>query len=90
MSDEFAGIDVGRRSAPALVDIDGDGDLDLVVGSEDGPLTLFRNTGTRTAPVFTVSASRSTVPTQAYSAPAFGDLTGDGKLDLLAGTSGAG
>jgi hypothetical protein len=31
-------------------DIDGDGDLDLFAGTEDGRVYLFRNVGTRTAP----------------------------------------
>ena len=39
----FNGIDVGDVSAPTFVDIDGDGDLDAVVGESDGTLNYFEN-----------------------------------------------
>ncbi len=32
----FNGMDVGSDSSPALVDLDGDGDLDMVAGEKDG------------------------------------------------------
>jgi hypothetical protein len=42
---QFIHIDVGSSSSPVLVDIDGDGDLDLFIGAEDGTVRYFRNSG---------------------------------------------
>jgi hypothetical protein len=53
-------IDLGNETIATLADIDGDGDLDLIVGNKVSPRTgvaaelyLYRNDGTRTAPRFT-------------------------------------
>jgi len=43
----------GGNSAPCVVDWDGDGRFDLVVGEyEDGAVRLYRNVGERGAPRF--------------------------------------
>jgi FG-GAP-like repeat len=86
----FNGIDVGLFSAPAFADLDGDGDLDAVVGQYDGSLRYFENTGSATAPAFTERAGAANPidfgTVLHYSAPSFGDLDGDGDLDAVAGS----
>ena len=83
----FNGIDTGFNSTPALADLDGDNDLDLVVGSQDGNLAYFENTGTAPAPVFTQRTGAANpldgISMNANSAPEPADLDGDGDLDLV-------
>jgi hypothetical protein len=89
VSDTFEEMDVGRRSAPALADVDRDGDLDLVIGSDAGGVFLFRNEGTRTAPRF-VRDPGFRLDVSPLSTPAFGDVDGDDDLDLVVGGVGGG
>jgi len=84
ISDEFGDLDVGRRSLPVLYDIDADGDLDLVVGSESSGVHLFRNQGSLSAPDF-VHDGTLDIADFGFAAPAFADLDGDGVDDLILG-----
>lgn len=49
-------IDVGNVAAPQLFDLDQDGKLDLIIGERSGNLNFYRNTGTLTAPQFTLAS----------------------------------
>lgn len=48
----WQGIDVGKNSAPQLVDINRDGALDLVIGERTGNVNYLPNQGTAEAPSF--------------------------------------
>ncbi len=87
--EELGGIDVGRRAAPSLTDIDRDGDLDLLVGSEDGRLRLFLNRGDGGHARFEEEAG-FVLSVHPYATPAWGDLDGDGDSDLVTGGVGGG
>ncbi|MEN1680195.1 MAG: FG-GAP-like repeat-containing protein [Planctomycetota bacterium] len=45
-------LKVEAHNCPAVADWDGDGLWDLICGSDDGSVTWFRNTGTKTEPQF--------------------------------------
>ena len=80
VTDTLMAIDVGRRSAPALADLNGDGRADLVVGSESGETRVLWGTGELDR-----FEDAGTIVLPGIAAPAFADLDGDGDLDLLAG-----
>lgn len=68
-----------------LGDVDGDGDLDLVTGQFTGQNRLYRNDGTGT---FTnVTASQMPAGADFTRSVAFGDVDGDGDLDLVVGNT---
>jgi hypothetical protein len=79
-------IDVGDNAVPALVDIDGDGDLDLFIGAANGRLLFYRNEGNRYLPQFALAGSNSLNASFGGNlAPHFVDLNGDGAQDLVLG-----
>ncbi|MCA3285753.1 MAG: VCBS repeat-containing protein, partial [Roseomonas sp.] len=81
----FSGIDVGSRSAPSFVDLDGDRRLDLVAGEYFGALRAWRNTGSGfTALTGSVNPFNG-IDVGYTSTPTFVDLDNDRRLDLVAG-----
>jgi hypothetical protein len=72
--------------APAIADLDGDSLPDLVVGTWRDRLQWYRNSGTRSAPVWTLAdTALVTITRGTNSTPSFGDLDGDGLVDLMIG-----
>jgi hypothetical protein len=100
--DPLAGFQLSGFAKPQLIDIDGDGLLDLACGTRNGITTLLANTGTLETPVFTwVTDTLGGIAPQGYfqeNSPfllpaedgAFWLYNGqfDGKLSLYKGTPG--
>lgn len=91
-------IDHGTGSIPKFVDIDGDGLTDMFVAnffaykpilSKESRIAYYKNTGTVNTPEFTLIDSDfqnlSSLNIGLRMVPAFGDLNGDSKIDMLLG-----
>ncbi len=80
------GVDVGAYSVPELADLDGDSDLDLIIGARNS-LHYFENTGTETNPGFTQRTGAANpfdgIQAGSDNGPELTDLDGDGDLDLV-------
>ncbi|HJR52426.1 MAG TPA: FG-GAP-like repeat-containing protein, partial [Gemmatimonadota bacterium] len=77
----------GSHASPALGDLDGDGDLDLVAGESSGEVNVWENVGTAAAPSFSlVTDTLMALDAGRRSAPALADLNGDGRVDLVLGS----
>ena len=81
-------LDFGTGAFPVIVDWDGDGLLDIVVGSIKGTeLVWLKNAGTATQPAFRITHFPFGFGGHTGLVPAFYDLDGDGQQELLVGTA---
>ncbi len=81
------GLSSGMLDVPAFTDLDGDGDLDLMLGQYSGTLTYHENVGSASTPSFAagVSLPFGLTATDQFAIPEFADLDADGDMDLLVG-----
>jgi hypothetical protein len=87
----FEGIHAGAFSTPSIGDIDGDGRLEVAIGtggfsSESGRILFYRNAGTKSAPVWT-SIHDIDINIGDDASVALVDYDFDQKTDIIAGNS---
>jgi pectate lyase len=79
------GVDVGSQAAPAALDLDNDGDLDLMVGSTSGTLVAIENTGSRQNVKWAAKPAWNLSLGGSYAHPTAADFDKDGFTDILVG-----
>jgi len=87
VSDALSHITLGGWSVPRLVDFDGDGDLDIVAGNENGNLYYFENQGNLENPDWVeIPDYFNSIDVGSNCVPTIADFTGNGMMDVLTGT----
>lgn len=88
MSDNYLNnVDAGSNSQITFTDLNNDGKKDLFIGNDLGQIEYYKNTGTPSAPAFTLETDALPITLFGFnSSPAFADLDGNGTQDLLVGT----
>ncbi len=74
--------------APAIADLDADGDMDMLAGTWNKGIAYFRNDGSPASPAFTLVQDGYVKLTRgSNSTPALVDIDADGDMDLFVGES---
>lgn len=74
------------QALPRLVDINGEGKYDLMIGVSGGSVTAVQNTGTVSVPAWTANSAWDVAAfAGTFASPGFGDFDADGRIDLLLG-----
>lgn len=80
-------IDIGTSATPFFVDIDDDGDLDLIIGAFNGRFFLYKNIGTSSAHSFEfIQDYFFGLDVGDNSSPVLLDFNDNGKLELFSGS----
>ena len=87
--ENIPGIDLSGNSTPTLGDLDGDGDLDLLIGQLNGELVFYRNIGNNKSYNFELE-NFDNIMVDNNSSPELIDIDQDGELDLILGSGNQG
>ena len=88
---EYFDIDIGSFASPFLIDLDRDGDLDLIIGSRQGQIFHYNNVGTSTDADFVLANEQfgninltDSIYGTAYTTPTI--IDGENGYELFVGT----
>ena len=90
-NDDYLGLKAKtyKSLVPAFADLDGDNDLDLYLGKQDGTISEYINSGDSANAVFGLKTDNyGAISVVSHAAPTFYDLNKDGKQDLILGNYG--
>ena len=80
-------LDAGSNSSPAMVDWNGDGKKDLVLGNGAGKVFVYLNIGYDQNPRFSSDGIITGIKVAGSAAPFIVDWNNDGKFDVVSGSS---
>jgi len=88
ISDKFNDIALEHEAAPAIMDLNADGLLDLIIGHGDGTLYYYVQDAIASTDFSLVSDKFNNIDLDYVARPCFTDLEDDGLWDMIIGESG--